>query len=132
MPMFENRIRFGILSGQQGCSFEDYLALWHRAEELGFDTASLMDHIVPVLTTDLDKPVFEGMTTLAAMAARTEKLACGVLVAAVTFRNPALLAKMASTIDHISNGRMEPGIGGAWFQSEHQQYGYPLGQRRDG
>jgi F420-dependent oxidoreductase-like protein len=130
--MFENRIRFGILSGQQAATFEDYLALWRKTEALGFDTASVMDHIIPVLATDPDAPCFEGLTTLAAMAASTEKLYCGVLAIAVTFRNPALLAKMAATIDHISNGRMELCIGGAWFHREHEQYGYefpPIGER---
>lgn len=74
----------------------------------------------------------EGLTLLSAMAAQTSRIRCGILVVGVTYRNPAVLAKMATTIDQVSHGRLEFGIGGAWYELEHNQYGIPFpppGQR---
>ena len=132
MALFENKISFGVHSAQQAGSFQDYLELWLTAEELGFEWASVMDHFVAVQTERTELPCFEGMTLLSAMAAHTTRIRCGVLAVGVTYRNPALLAKMASTIDHVSGGRLELCVGGAWFGLEHQQYGYdfpPIGDR---
>ena len=74
------------------------------------------------------------MTLLAAMAAHTTRIRCGMIVVGVTYRHPAVLANMAATIDHISGGRLEFGLGAAWYELEHDQYGiaFPrIGERMD-
>ena len=98
-------------------------ALW--AEESGFDSFWLMDHFVqlPMLGPE-DEPFLEGWTSIAALAAVTSKIRLGTLVTGAPYRNPALLAKMASSIDIISQGRLFFGYGAGWFQSEFDQYGY--------
>src|SRR6185295_5605088 len=68
-------------------------------------------------------PYFEAWTLLAALAARTERIRLGVLVSSNTFRHPALLAKEAATVDHISNGRLDVGLGAGWYVPEHTQFG---------
>ncbi|HEX4107855.1 MAG TPA: TIGR03560 family F420-dependent LLM class oxidoreductase [Solirubrobacteraceae bacterium] len=120
-----NDLRFGIHAGQQNADFESYLELWRSAEEVGLDWASVFDHFMPI-QADPTGPCFEGMTLLAAMAAHTERLRCGIIVTGVTYRHPAVLANMAVTIDHISGGRLELGIGAAWYGLEHEQYGVPM------
>ncbi len=131
MTLFPDRLRFGIHAGQQYTDFPSYLELWRTAEELGLDWASVFDHFMPI-QADPAGPCFEGLTLLAAMAAHTERLRCGIIVTGVTYRAPAVLANMAVTIDHISDGRLEFGIGGAWYELEHDQYGIdfpPIGRR---
>jgi F420-dependent oxidoreductase-like protein len=131
MPLFPDHLRFGIHAGQQYSDFPSYLELWQTAERLGLDWASVFDHFMPI-QADPTGPCYEAMTLLAAMAAHTERLRCGVIVTGVTYRNPAVLANMAVTIDHVSGGRMELGIGGAWYELEHGQYGIafpPIGRR---
>jgi F420-dependent oxidoreductase-like protein len=126
-------LRFGIHSGQQHATFDEYLALWRSAEDLGLDWASVFDHFLPI-QSDETGPCFEGLTLLAAMAAHTTRLRCGIIVLGVTYRHPAVLANMATTIDHISGGRLELGLGAAWYELEHQQYGIPfprIGERMD-
>jgi F420-dependent oxidoreductase-like protein len=129
--LFPDRLRFGIHAGQQFTDFPAYLELWQTAEQLGLDWASVFDHFMPI-QADPTGPCFEGMTLLAAMAAHTERLRIGIIVTGVTYRHPAVVAKMAATIDHVSGGRLEFGIGGAWYELEHNQYGIPfppIGQR---
>src|SRR4051812_42456874 len=126
-------LRFGIHSGQQHATFDEYLALWRLTEEAGLDWASVFDHFLPI-QSDPTGPCFEGMTLLAAMAAHTSRLLCGIIVTGVTYRHPAVLANMATTIDHVSGGRMNLGIGAAWYEDEHDQYGIPfprIGERMD-
>ncbi|MFN8610584.1 MAG: LLM class F420-dependent oxidoreductase [Vulcanimicrobiota bacterium] len=116
-------LRFGIHTGQQNTTFSDLLALWQRAEAIGLDWASVFDHFIPIFT-DPHGPCFEGFSVLSALAAGTKKLRCGIIVSGVTYRNPVLLAKAATTVDHVSNGRMELGLGAAWFELEHEQYNF--------
>ncbi|MBS2040899.1 TIGR03560 family F420-dependent LLM class oxidoreductase [bacterium] len=126
-------LRFGIHTGQQHTSFGELLALWQHAESIGLDWASVFDHFIPIFS-DPEGPCFEGFSVLSALAAGTKKLRCGMIVSGVTYRNPVLLAKAATTIDHVSNGRMELGLGAAWFELEHQQYNFPfpsVGTRMD-
>ena len=127
-------LRFGIHSGPQNASgFAEYLSIWQYAEEVGLDWASVFDHFQPI-QSDQDGPCYEGFTMLAAMAAHTSRLACGIIVSGVTYRHPAVVAKMAATIDHISGGRMEFGVGAAWNEDEHGEYGIPfprIGVRMD-
>jgi F420-dependent oxidoreductase-like protein len=126
-------LRFGIHSGQQHTDFASYVALWQEAEALGFDWASAFDHFVPI-QSDPTGPCFEGMTLLSAMAAHTSRMRIGMIVVGVTYRHPAVLANEVATIDHVSGGRLEFGLGAAWFALEHEQYGIPfppIGRRMD-
>lgn len=125
MQIFEGQIRFGIHSGQQNTTFAEYLRVWQRAEELGYDWASCFDHFLPIMS-DPEGPCFDGPTLLSALAAHTSRLRCGILVIGVTYRHPAVLANIATTIDHVSGGRLELGMGAAWYELEHQQYGIPF------
>ena len=133
MQIFGSDIRFGVHSGPQNTSFDDYRDLWLRCEELGYDWVSDFDHFLPI-HSDPAGPQFEGMTLLAGMAAHTSRVRCGMLVLGVTYRHPAVVANMAATIDHVSGGRLELGMGAAWFELEHEQYGIPfprIGVRMD-
>jgi F420-dependent oxidoreductase-like protein len=131
--VFGDQIRFGVYSGPQHATFEGCLELWRRCEELGYDWLSVFDHFMPIVG-DPDGPCFEGPTMMAAMAAHTSRVRVAILVTGVTYRHPAVAANMAATIDHISGGRAEYGIGAGWFEEEHRQYGIPfprLGVRMD-
>lgn len=133
MQIFNGELRFGIHAGQQNLTLAEYVELWQVTERLGYDWASVFDHFLPIMS-DPEGPCFEGPTLLSALAAQTKKLRCGIIVIGITYRNPAILAKIATTIDHVSNGRMELGIGGAWYEMEHNQYGidFPsIGKRLD-
>jgi F420-dependent oxidoreductase-like protein len=126
-------LRFGIHTGQQYTDFPGLVGAWQEAEQLGLDWASVFDHFLPI-QTDPSGPCFEGMTVLAALAAHTTRLRVGMIVTGVTYRHPALLANMAATVDHVSGGRLELGLGAAWFELEHDQYGIgfpPIGERMD-
>jgi Coenzyme F420-dependent N5,N10-methylene tetrahydromethanopterin reductase and related flavin-dependent oxidoreductases len=123
-------IRFGLFLSQAGRSWDDVLARFLMAEELGFDHAWLVDHLTP---TDghPDGPIHEAWTLLAAVAARTERIRLGVLVTSNTFRHPAVLAKQAVTVDHISGGRLILGLGAGWHEDEHRRYGIDLPPPRE-
>jgi alkanesulfonate monooxygenase SsuD/methylene tetrahydromethanopterin reductase-like flavin-dependent oxidoreductase (luciferase family) len=99
-----------------------------RAEELGYDSLWTWDHVYPIIG-DWEGPALETYTAMSAVAARTSRATIGHLVGANTFRNPALLTKMVTTIDHISNGRAVLGIGAAWMEPEHTAYGFDFGDR---
>jgi F420-dependent oxidoreductase-like protein len=105
--------------------FEHVAGLALAAEEAGFESVMVMDHFwqLPPLGGP-DQPILEGYTLLAAVAARTERVKLGTLVTGVTYRNPALLAKMVATLDVISRGRAFLGIGAAWYEEEHIAYGF--------
>jgi alkanesulfonate monooxygenase SsuD/methylene tetrahydromethanopterin reductase-like flavin-dependent oxidoreductase (luciferase family) len=96
---------------------------WRRVETLGFDSVWLPDHFVPTFRREL--PLMEAWTLLAGLATLTTRVRVGVLVSCNTFRHPALLAKEAVTVDHISNGRLEFGIGTGWVEFEHEMFGIP-------
>jgi F420-dependent oxidoreductase-like protein len=131
--VFGDRIRFGVYSGPQHATFEDCLELWRRCEELSYDWLSVFDHFMPIVG-DPNGPCFEGPTMMAAMAAHTTRVRVAILVTGVTYRHPAVAANIAATIDHISGGRAEYGVGAAWFEQEHREYGIPfprLGVRMD-
>jgi F420-dependent oxidoreductase-like protein len=133
MSRFGDGVRVGVYSGPQHATFDAYLELWRRCEALGYDWVSVFDHFMPIVG-DPDGPCFEGPTMMAAMAAQTSRVRVAILVTGVTYRHPALAANIAATIDHISGGRAEYGIGAAWFEKEHRQYGIPfprLGVRMD-
>ena len=105
------------------------------AEKAGFDLVTVMDHLYQIRGVGPEtEPMMEAYTTLAALAAQTSHVKLGTLVAGVTYRNPALLAKEVTTLDVISKGRAILGIGAAWNEDEHRGYGFefpPIGQRMD-
>jgi alkanesulfonate monooxygenase SsuD/methylene tetrahydromethanopterin reductase-like flavin-dependent oxidoreductase (luciferase family) len=118
-------LRFGMFLSQAGRSWTSVRDDVVQAEELGFDHAWLVDHLVDTDGAPEDG-CLEGWTLLAAIAARTERIRLGVLVSSNTFRHPALLLKEAVTVDHISGGRVILGIGTGWHEDEHRRYGIDL------
>jgi alkanesulfonate monooxygenase SsuD/methylene tetrahydromethanopterin reductase-like flavin-dependent oxidoreductase (luciferase family) len=102
---------------------DSLLAFWRVADEARFDHCWAFDHMATIGPIGDDRPVFDGWTLLAAMAAVTNHVRIGLLVTGVTYRNPAMLAKIAVTVDHLSGGRLEFGIGAAWATNEHEMYG---------
>ena len=115
-------VRLGALCWNQYTTWPDLLAAGQRADRLGYDSLWTWDHLYPIVGSH-EGPIFEGWLTLAAWAQATEHVRIGLMVGANTFREPALTAKMATTLDHISNGRAILGIGGAWFETEHRRTG---------
>ena len=97
-----------------------------RADQLGYDDLWTWDHLYPIVGS-VEGPILEAWMVLAGWASVTEHARIGLMVGANTFRNPALVAKMATTLDHLSGGRAILGIGGAWFKTEHTAYGFEFG-----
>jgi alkanesulfonate monooxygenase SsuD/methylene tetrahydromethanopterin reductase-like flavin-dependent oxidoreductase (luciferase family) len=126
-------MRLGIDVAQQRLEFGEIVDRVRFGEDLGFDGAWGFDHFRPMYGRGPGN-CFEGMTTLAALAGRTDRIRLGLLVAGVTYRHPSILAAEAVTIDHASNGRLELGVGAAWYEAEHRQLGLdfpPAGERFD-
>lgn len=121
-------LRFGIHSGQQYESFSELAGLWVRAEELGLDWVSVFDHVRPPVGGPLG-PCLEGPTALAALATVTERVRCAILVAAVGWRHPAQLAHISMTLDHISGGRFELGLGAGGPDDAHGEWGWVVPPR---
>ncbi len=121
-------IRLGALCWNQYTDWPSLLEAGVRADRLGYDSLWTWDHLYPIVGSH-EGPIFEGWLTLAAWAQATERIRIGLMVGANTFREPALTAKMATTLDHISNGRAILGIGAAWFETEHEAFGFAV---RDG
>ena len=115
--------------------FEHVAELAAAAEAAGFDLVTVMDHVYQIRGLGPEtEPMFEAYTILAALAARTHRVRLGAMVTGVTYRNPALLAKMVTTLDSISRGRAVFGIGAAWNEDEHAGYGFdfpPIRERMD-
>ena len=122
----ETRIKVGALPWGQNTDWPSLRDVAHRADALGYDSLWTWDHLYPI-QGDWRRPIFEGYMTLAGWAGVTERSTLGLMVGANTFRNPALTAKMVTTLDHMSNGRAILGIGGAWFEREHRAYGIDFG-----
>jgi alkanesulfonate monooxygenase SsuD/methylene tetrahydromethanopterin reductase-like flavin-dependent oxidoreductase (luciferase family) len=124
--MATSPIRFGALCWNQYTDWPSLLEAGRRADRVGYDTLWTWDHLYPIVG-DSRGPIFEGWLAITAWAVATERVRIGLMVGANTFRNPALVAKMATTLDHISNGRAILGIGAAWFEEEHRGFGLEFG-----
>jgi F420-dependent oxidoreductase-like protein len=119
-------VRFCLMiEGQEGVSWDDWLALADTAERLGFEGLFRSDHYFSGDGVG-GRGSTDAWTVLAALAARTERIRLGTLVSPVTFRLPSVLAKSAATVDAISGGRVEIGMGAGWWTEEHTQFGFPF------
>lgn len=114
-----------MIEGQEGVSWDEWVALAEACEEHGLEALYRSDHYLS-LTAPGDRVATDAWTLLAALAARTTRLRLGTLVSPVTFRHPAVLARAAATVDHISNGRVEVGMGAGWMRLEHETFGFPF------
>ena len=119
-------IKVGALCWNQYTEWPSLLEAGVRAERLGYDTLWTWDHLYPIVGSS-HGPNYEGWLTITAWAQATSRIRVGLMVGANTFRPPTLTAKLATTLDHISNGRAILGIGGAWFEEEHQDFGLDFG-----
>lgn len=125
-------MRLSIKTRQQHTTFNELAAIWVAADQMeNVDAAWVFDHFYPIFS-DPTGACLEAFTLLSALAARTERLRLGVMVAGNTHRHPAILAKMIATVDQVSAGRLEVGIGTGWAEQEHAAYGIdlpPIGER---
>jgi len=120
------RLSFGVKTAPQHTTYADILRVWEEADGIPeIEHAWVFDHFMP-LGNDPTGPCLEGWTLLTALAARTERLRIGAMVLGNTYRHPAVLANMGATLDIISNGRLDMGIGAGWNELEHTAYGIPL------
>ncbi len=122
-------IKFSAVPTQAGVAWADLLTIWQDLDQnSNFDSLWLMDHFVTGFGTAFgaEGPCLEGWTALAALAQATSRVRLGILVTGNTYRHPAVLAKQATTVDNISNGRLEFGIGAAWHTYEHDAFAIPF------
>jgi F420-dependent oxidoreductase-like protein len=120
------KLRFGIKTAQQNTTYENILRVWQEADNISIiEHAWAFDHFIP-LGTDLAGSQLEGWTLLGALAAQTERLRVGLMVTGNIYRHPAVLAKIGATVDIISHGRLDFGIGAGWNELECRMYGIPL------
>ncbi|MBI3748531.1 MAG: TIGR03560 family F420-dependent LLM class oxidoreductase [Chloroflexi bacterium] len=115
-------MRFGAQLWSQQTTFADFRDAALVAEAAGWDSVWTWDHLMAIFGP-WEQPILEGWTTLAAVGAVTRRIRLGLMVGANTFRNPGLTAKLATTLDNVSDGRAVLGIGGAWFEREHEAFG---------
>ena len=118
-------MRIGIDVSQHQLTWPELRDRVRLAEDAGFEGAWVFDHFKP-LYGDARGPCLEGWTLLAALAACTRRIRLGTLVTGVTYRHPSVLAAEVVTVDHVSEGRVELGVGAAWFEQEHHQLGIPF------
>jgi len=119
-------LKLGMALWSQAATWPEMLEAVRRIEAAGYDHLWTWDHLLAIYG-DAAQPIFEGWSLLAGWAMATERIRLGLLVGANTFRNPGLVAKTATTLDHISAGRAILGVGGAWFEPEHQAHGIDFG-----
>lgn len=120
------QLRLGVSLWPQGATWDEVRDTSVAIDRLGYESLWSYDHFV-ALHSDRTLPVLDGWTVLSALGALTSRARLGILVTGITHRNPAILAKMASTLDHVSGGRAVLGLGAAWNEQEHWSYGIPFG-----
>ena len=118
-------MRIGLDVAQHQLTWAELVERVQFAEQAGFDGAWVFDHFTPLYGNPRG-PCMEAWTLLAGLAAVTSRLRLGVLVTGITYRHPSILATEAITVDQISNGRLEIGLGAAWHQPEHEKLGIPF------
>src|SRR2546421_1929404 len=118
-------VHLGLDVSQHQLTWEELLERVRFGEQAGFEGAWVFDHFTP-LYGDRKGPCMEAWTLLAALAASTSRIRLGALVTGITYRPPSILATEAITVDHISNGRLEIGMGAAWHEPEHEELGIPF------
>jgi F420-dependent oxidoreductase-like protein len=126
-------VRVGALVWSQHTTWAELMHAGTQIDAAGFDHLWSWDHLLPIAGAPAG-PIFEPLMTLAGWASVTGRVTLGPMVAANTFRNPALLVKMVTTLDHMSGGRASLGLGAGWFEPEHRAYGLelgPVGERLD-
>ncbi|HEV8714314.1 MAG TPA: TIGR03560 family F420-dependent LLM class oxidoreductase [Candidatus Binatia bacterium] len=125
---------FGVHAGQQNCPLDELRRLWRYVDQAGFDWLSVWDHFYEAPFIDGNGSCFETVSALTLLAVDTRTVRVGCLVFCIGYRHPAVLAKALATIDHVSNGRLEVGLGAGWYELEHHEYGLPfpaMGVRHD-
>jgi len=119
-------VKFGLQLWSQQTDWPGFRDAALAAEGAGWDSIWTWDHLLAIFGP-WEQPILEGWTTLAALGPITQRVRLGLMVGANTFRNPGLTAKLATTLDHVSSGRGVLGIGGAWFEREHDAFGIDFG-----
>ena len=125
-------MRFAFKTSPQETTWAAMLDVWRAADDIAlFESGWTFDHFYPIIGADPAGPCLEGWTTLTALAQATRRLRLGTLVTGIHYRHPAVLANMAATLDIVSGGRLELGIGAGWNEQESGAYGIELGSPRD-
>jgi alkanesulfonate monooxygenase SsuD/methylene tetrahydromethanopterin reductase-like flavin-dependent oxidoreductase (luciferase family) len=122
-------VKLGLLLWNQDATWPEVVSAARRADSLGYDSVWMWDHLYSIAGDGVDpyRPIFEGWTSISALAALTSRIRLGLLVGSNPIRNPGLVAKMATTLDHISGGRAIVGLGAGWFELEHLAHGIQFG-----
>jgi F420-dependent oxidoreductase-like protein len=124
-------VRFAFKTANQNTTWADILAVWREADDIElFESGWVFDHFYPIFS-DPTGPCLEGWSTLSALGQATSRLRLGTLVTGIHYRHPAVLANMAATVDIISGGRLELGLGAGWNEEESGAYGIALGSPRE-
>lgn len=113
-----------MIEGQEGVTWDDWVRLARLTERHGLEGLFRSDHYTAIIRPDAD--AHDAWATLAGLAAITERIRLGTLVSPATFRHPSVLARMAVTVDHISDGRVDVGMGSGWYEREHEAHGFPF------
>ncbi len=111
-----------MIEGQESVTWDDWRALATATEDAGLEGLFRSDHYLPIGTEGGSS--LDAWTTLAGLATQSSRIKLGTMVSPATFRHPSVLAKSVVTVDHISGGRAELGIGAGWFEAEHRAYGF--------
>ena len=129
--MTKRRLKIGVQlpEVEWAVTWPDLMAMARRAEAIGLDSIWYGDHLLYRYADRPPRAPFEAWTTLAALAAVTERVELGPMVASTSFHSPAMLAKKAATVDQISNGRLVLGLGAGWHEAEYRAYGFPFDHR---
>jgi F420-dependent oxidoreductase-like protein len=118
-----------MIEGQEGVSWDQWLAIARACEDSGLEGLFRSDHYLSVMG-HTERGSLDAWSTLAGLAAVTKTIRLGTLVSPASFRHPSVVAKSATTVDHISNGRVELGLGAGWLAAEHSAYGFPFHDTR--